>query len=304
MRRFHRKRGPTVCRTCGIKLSESAQFRQWAQCSVCYWKDRAERSQPLEDLRNRLSEVRARLDVLPREIASLEQITTEYHAKLRNQTPWWRKLAGSWVDETLRSHWNRRFVLDDELRKLKDETRNLESAIQNNKTAKKRSLEAQLARNVAEARKRTETEKHDKFCAASIENLRGEFDRKYFFVQPKDYRRGNSIDNYFRKIEEKVLGAFSHCCVFCNTSHDLTFDHYALSKNEGGNFALITADKVSIRLNIVVLCRGCNAAKSQCDYLTFFNDAQRERAASYQNVLLNILLTDKLFLGLVKKWCR
>jgi hypothetical protein len=293
-----------VCRTCGFELSQSAQFQRWTQCSVCYWKDRFERSEPLEKLRKELSEARARLQILPKQIEDHEHITKEYHAKLVNSTPWWRKMMGNWVDDTLRSHWNRRFVLDDDLRKANDEIRNLERRIESTKTAKERFLGAQMARNTAEAHRRTEAEKHERFCGASIENLRSEFDRKNFHIQPKDYRRGNSIDNYFRKIEQTILQAFNDRCVFCGTTHDLTFDHYALSKNEGGNFALITADKVSIRLNIVVLCRGCNAAKSQSNYFTFFSDTQREKAASYQRVLLEVLLNDKIFLDIIRKWSR
>jgi hypothetical protein len=43
---------------------------------------------------------------------------------------------------------------------------------------------------------------------------------------------------------------------------------------------LILADKASICLNIVVLCRGCNASKGQLSYQLCFSDAQRDRAMS------------------------
>src|SRR5205823_384163 len=128
--------------------------------------------------------------------------------------------------------------------------------------------------------------------------------RTNFYIQRYDYRRGNAIDNYFRRIEDAVFTAFGHSCAFCCSSPDLTFDHYGLSKNEGGNFALILADKASIRLNIVVLCRGCNAAKGQRSYQLYFSDEQRDRVTTCQRVLLESLLADEEFLRLIKKWHR
>lgn len=180
----------------------------------------------------------------------------------------------------------------------------MQIAVENARKTKKRFLEAQLAQNAAAARRQVEAEHHEKFCFASTNNLAGEFDRTKFYIQPHDYRRGNTIDNYFRRIEDTVFTAFEHSCVFCGTTHDLTFDHYGLAKNEGGNFALIHADKASIHLNIVVLCRGCNAAKGQRSYQLYFNDTQRDRAMNCQRVLLETLLRDEEFLKLLKKWHR
>src|SRR5215813_14618730 len=103
-------------------------------------------------------------------------------------------------------------------------------------------------------------------------------------------------------VSRTVFTAFEHSCVRCGTGHNLTFDHYGLAKNEGGNFALILADKASIRLNIVVLCRACNAEKGQRSYQLYFSDAQRDRAMGCQRVLLDSLLCDEEFLKLIKKW--
>jgi hypothetical protein len=65
---------------------------------------------------------------------------------------------------------------------------------------------------------------------------------------------------------------------------------------------LITSDRTSIRVNIVVLCRGCNAAKGQRGHMWYFSDSQREVASKCQRVLLDTLLGDEQFLKLVKKW--
>jgi hypothetical protein len=260
---------------------------------------------PFEWYRKRRGEIRTRLEALPKEIAEVEGVYQEHLKVLDNQPfSWWNKLTGNRMDATLKSHWDRRSALQEELRKLQVEASNLERAVQDARTIKKRFMDARLARNAAEERKRVQAGIHEKLCDSARDNLSGEFSRANFFIQVKDYRRGNAVDNYFRKIEEQVFQCFNHCCVFCGNSDKLTFDHYGISKNEGGNFALITSDKISIRLNIVVLCRSCNAAKSQGGHLTFFNDEQRDRAVSCQRTLLDILLSDKLFLKLIDKWSR
>jgi 5-methylcytosine-specific restriction endonuclease McrA len=300
-----------VCRSCGIELTKGAQFNRWTQCSVCYWRDRMQRQQPIEVLLNRRSDVRVRLDSLPNEIKRHELALSERIKTLESQAPWWRKVSNAAVgtscfsseaSSTLGPHRERLSILRADLRALEQEHSDLDRAIEAAKKAKKRFLNAQLARNAADARKQIQAEEHEKFCNSSTDNLQGEFDRKNFHIQVKDYRRGNAIDNYFRNIEGTVLGAFNRCCVFCGTVHDLTFDHYGLSKNEGGNFVLVSADKASIRVNIVVLCRACNSAKGDRGYLFYFSDMQRARALSCQRALLDILLADQQFLKLVKKW--
>jgi hypothetical protein len=300
MRRFNRRHEPGVCRGCGIALGKNGGW----ECSVCYWTGRMARQQPIEELRKRHFDIRVRLEALPKEIEGLKQVLLQYREALKRRAHWWRKLTGTWIDGTLRSYQERKFILEAELSKLEREDSSLERTIKEAEYAKKRFREAKRGRKVADAQKRAEAEKHENFCNSSIKNLQAEFDRKNFHIRPEDYRRGNPIDNHFHKIENTVFGAFNHCCVFCGASDDLTFDHYALSKNEGGNFVLIMADKTSVRLNIVVLCRSCNASKAQTGHLLHFDDAQRERAESCQHALLAHLLRDSQFLKLIKKWSR
>jgi hypothetical protein len=147
-------------------------------------------------------------------------------------------------------------------------------------------------------------QEYERFCAEAHHNLEREFERTQFFIQPRDYKRGNAIDNYFRnKISDIVIAAFGNRCALCGDHDFLTFDHYGLPKNEGGNFVLILADKSSFRVNVAVLCRSCNAMKGQSAHSFNFDDAQQEQVKAGQKVLLEALLRDKKFLSLLKQWC-
>src|SRR5208282_2436268 len=130
-------------------------------------------------------------------------------------------------------------------------------------------------------------------------------DRTLYFVQPKDYRRGNVIDNYIRSsFAASVLTAFDNACAFCKCNHDLTFDHYGLTKNEGGNFILIAKDKKAIKINLVVLCRGCNSMKGQQVYSTFFDENMRRALRTHQERLLAVVLEDANLMKLIQKWVK
>ena len=300
----YRKR-QIMCRSCGADITEHAQYnRRWTQCSVCYWKGRLDHQKPLEDVLRRRSDVRGRLEALRAEIQRTEATIKHHAANPPVRFPWWRKLLGTPRDEVLDGHRQRSWELQADLRRLEDEQSRLEMQLQNAKKVKKRFLDAQVARNAAEAKNRLKAQEHERFCSEAFSNLDGKFERTQFFIQPRDYRRGNAIDNYFRnELSDVVIAAFGHCCVFCGARDDLTFDHYGLPKNEGGNFVLILADKASIRVNIVVLCRGCNAVKGQKSHSFHFSDAQQEQATACQRALLESLLRDHKFLSLIKKWC-
>lgn len=163
-------------------------------------------------------------------------------------------------------------------------------------------IKAQIIKNAQEAETRAKHDEQQGQRADSFRNLENDYDRHQFCIVPTDYRRGNGIDNYFRKgLLSKVLAAFNHACVFCGSPENLTLDHYGLSKNEGGNFALRTVDKVSIRPNVIVLCRYCNSAKGQIKPDSFFSAEQRQRILSCHRSLLAVLLQDKLLLKLLNK---
>ncbi len=163
-------------------------------------------------------------------------------------------------------------------------------------------IKAQILKNAREAETLAKNEEQQRQRADSFRNLETDYDRHQFCIVTTDYRRGNGIDNYFRKgLLNKVLAAFNHACVLCGSPENLTLDHYGLSKNEGGNFALRTADKASIRPNGIVLCRFCNSAKGQIRPESFFSAEQREHILSCHRSLLEVLLQDKLLLKLLSK---
>lgn len=296
------------CRDCGIDITEHVRYnRGWTQCSHCYWKSRLGRQKPLEELRRRHAEIRAQLKALPAEIEQTRAAIKHRTADLAAKTPWWRKLLGELLgtsDQVLSGHWQRLHALEVDLRHLEHEHSQIGHRIQERNKVKKRFLEAQVARTAAEAKKRLKAQEHERFCADALANLGREFERTQFYIQNRDYKRGNAIDNYFRKaLPDVVIAAFEHRCVFCNARDDLTFDHYGLAKNEGGNFVLILADKASIRLNIVVLCRGCNAMKGERSYSTYFSVAQQAQVTACQKTLFESLLRDQEFLDRIKRWC-
>lgn len=264
-----------------------------------------ERLEPLEDLLRRHGNIQTRMAALQGEIARTRTKIDQHTSELIANARWWQKLLGPPKDAFLDGHYRSLFTLQTEQRDLEEEQSRLEMAIRNAKKVRKRYLDSQIAANASQARRELKLKDHEKFCLASIADLDSEFDRTRYIIQHKDYRRGNPVDNYFRNaLPDKVLAAFENSCAFCGGHSDLTFDHYGIPKNEGGNFALISSDKSSIRLNIVVLCRGCNAAKGQCHFMIFFNPVQKERIEFHQKRLLETLLADEGFLALVRKWTR
>ena len=223
--------------------------------------------------------------------------------KLHAEAKWWQKLIGHPSDQQLGELQRTLLARQQELQESERKHSQLETAIENAKKTKKRFLQAQIARNATEAKNQSDAQRHEAFRSQSAVSLGKEFDRSDFRIHKDDYRRGNQIDNYFRNhVCEIIFSAFNKACAFCGATHDLTFDHYALPKNEGGNFVLISTDGTSIRVNIVVLCRGCNGAKGQSRYFEYFSETQRATAHAAQQKILNHLMSDGKFLKLIKKW--
>lgn len=300
----YRREDHIACRTCGADITDHARYnRGWTQCPVCYWKSQLDRQKPLGEILSRRIEVRNRLEALPAEIKQMESTIERYTAEREAKFSWWRRFLGVPRDDVLDSYWGRLVALRGDLQNLERELSHFEGELAHAKHVKKKFLEAQIADRAASVRKRQLLKDHEKFCADALANLEREFDRSQFYIQTRDYKRGNKIDNYFRnEIPDVVMAAFGHSCVICGARDNITFDHYGLPKNEGGNFALILADRSSFRLNIVVLCRGCNAMKGERAHSFYLSDAQLEQANAYQKVLLERLLQEERFFALIKKW--
>ena len=136
------------------------------------------------------------------------------------------------------------------------------------------------------------------------ESLRSKgFDRSQFLIKDRDYRRGNAVDNHFRgHAAELVLTAFDRCCFVCRKDSDLTFDHYAITKNEGGNFILYEVSSQIVRLNILVLCRACNSKKGESTPVDFLVPREREKLVAIHRRLLADLLSDARTREVLSKW--
>jgi len=65
---------------------------------------------------------------------------------------------------------------------------------------------------------------------------------------------------------------------------------------------LYVRDTASIKLNIVVLCRSCNAAKGERPFDRFFTEDEIARALDYQHDLLDIILNNDATMDIVRKW--
>jgi len=309
------------CRTCGtdIDITEHDRYyRSYTHCSVCYWKDLLDRQKkmPLEDLMRQRSEIRGQIESVTAKLQRLEA-DIKHHIDKHPvvMVPWWRTLHGgicdigkkvALPDKIIDGMRLRLGVPREELYNLVKKESQLKGEISRAKSAKvkKKFIEAVASRNATEEKRRLKAQEHERFCSETFHNLDRQFERTQFFIQPRDYRRGNAIDNYFRNnISDVVIAAFGNRCVFCGDHEDLTLDHYGLPKNEGGNFVLILADKSSFRVNVAVLCRSCNAMKGQIVHSFHLDDAQQEQAKASQRVLLETLLRDKRFISLLKKWC-
>lgn len=286
-------------------------------CDVCYLKDclNEKKKLPLEDYMKQRSEIRNQIKSITAQVKSLEADIKQHidkHPVI--MVPWWRTMHGgifdigkkvALPDKVLEGKKMRMQLSLNNREDLKQEESKLDSKINYAKVdwIDKALIKAIADQKAAQQRLRLGAQEYERFCAEAKHNLEREFERTQFFIQPRDYRRGNAIDNYFRnRISDLVIAAFGNRCVLCGDQDYLTFDHYGLSKNEGGNFILISSDKSSFRVNVAVLCRSCNAMKGQSAHSFYFNDEQQEQVKAGQRKLLDALLHDKKFLFLFKKW--
>lgn len=296
---------PRLCRTCGTDITAHARYSRWTECSVCYWKHRYESCESIPNLQRKRIEIQQRLIVLDSEVPKAKQALDDYSARLDAATHWIKRLFGPPTDSTLDAYKKQYHTVWLEQSTLRSKLNHIPFAIERARTMKKRFTEAQLARTAADRRQKQEHQEQAEFADRSADSLANPFDRSRLHIQAKDYRRGNAIDNYCRKIlEGSILAAFDHCCTFCGCDDDLTFDHYGITKNEGGNFILLSADKQSLRINLVVLCRACNSMKAQRLHHHFFTEEQQRAILAYQQRFLSTVLNDGHFMKLINKWGR
>jgi len=173
--------------------------------------------------------------------------------------------------------------------------------------AARRLRDASEAKARSVARCRALQEKRKQTSAAFAEKSRSvtpdRYGRELFRIRKKDYKRGNPLDNHFRKaLLGEVFGAFRSRCLVCHSARDLTLDHFVIPVNEGGNFVLLLADGTGIRMNLVLLCRSCNSSKGESHYGQFFSPEQLHDAEVYQSCLLEAVLGNEEAMGVIRSW--
>ena len=99
--------------------------------------------------------------------------------------------------------------------------------------------------------------------------------REHYVISNSDYKRGNPIERKYRKhFLLKLLDLFDNQCAKCNDQDNgLDLDHFVFSKNEGGNFAMLTKDGHYVN-NAIPLCQSCNRSKSDVHYKEFFTGGE------------------------------
>ena len=114
--------------------------------------------------------------------------------------------------------------------------------------------------------KRVEKEHLEKIKSSGFSH-----DRTHYIFMKDDYRRGNPIENYYRKkYFMTVLEHYHNKCAKCSSNQAVCLDHFVFSKNEGGNFVLNSVEGYFIN-NAIPLCQSCNSKKSDLSYLDFFS---------------------------------
>lgn len=297
-----------LCRTCGVDITSHAKYMRWTQCSYCYWKDRLEKLPRISNLLEQRAAIEARHSSVNQRLKETEAEAVQYQNNLKSTSLFWRILfAIGMQDKTLRELQKSSTLLRCDAyslqRQLESNQSSIELAKKSAKHIRKRFTESSKYREAWQRRNIEETTKRRIFQESCLEEYESDYQRDYFRFRKKDYKRGNALDNYFRnRIFEKVVEVFNNACVFCESKNNLTLDHYAIPKNEGGNFVLWVEKNGSLKLNLIVLCRSCNAAKGERPYLDFFNAQNLEVFKEYHRKLLELILNDSDCLKVIKKW--
>jgi 5-methylcytosine-specific restriction endonuclease McrA len=100
-------------------------------------------------------------------------------------------------------------------------------------------------------------------------------ERADYIIKKEDYKRGNKIENEYRKkYSLQLLNLFNNKCAKCGSiDNGFDLDHFVLSKNEGGNFILLHKDGHRVN-NAIPLCQTCNRVKGDRSYKDFFNEEE------------------------------
>ncbi len=279
-----------------------------AECYHCHLKRLSEDFGPPEQLQILLQLrgiIRSKQADTETAIKQAKAERTCLVAQLLGRQPWWKKWLHSVpTDESLDTLVARILRLEQELRNLISESQHTKRGIESARRTRKQFDVASRNRALLSRHQGRVEETRDRFDA-SCRTISITIDRSKLNIRKQDYKRGNRLDNHFRNdIATNVMAAFENKCLHCGGNSDLTLDHFALPKNEGGNFVLWVKDDGTIRLNVVVLCRSCNSAKGELSHIDFFAPEKQSQAIACQGRLLEFVLASEPTLRVIKRWYR
>lgn len=141
--------------------------------------------------------------------------------------------------------------------------------------AKMEKKRAEIEKNRKEAQRRAEEEKRlaEEEFQRKISIVRISDDRNDYIISKEDYKRGNPVDNDYRKTWFlTLLKIYDNKCANCgDSSNGCDLDHFVFAKNEGGNFIMKHRDGYFVN-NAIPLCQNCNRSKGDQDYNNFFSE--------------------------------
>lgn len=141
--------------------------------------------------------------------------------------------------------------------------------------AKMEKKRAEIEKKCKEAQRRAEEEKRlaEEEFQRKISIVRISDDRNDYIISKEDYKRGNPVDNDYRKTWFlTLLKIYDNKCANCgDSSNGCDLDHFVFAKNEGGNFIMKHRDGYFVN-NAIPLCQNCNRSKGDQDYNNFFSE--------------------------------
>jgi hypothetical protein len=151
--------------------------------------------------------------------------------------------------------------------------------------------------------KKRENKENEFYKQTIIDSQSIEYDRSLYIIRNKDYKRGNKIENYFYNILYSLIcDTFENKCIHCESKTELTLDHFAIPKNEGGNFVLMNKNDSSIKINVILLCKYCNSSKGEKNYLIYFTEKEIVNILHYHTILVKEILKNEKTMREIKRW--
>lgn len=122
-------------------------------------------------------------------------------------------------------------------------------------------------------------------------------DPSEFIIEPRDYKRNNSDERYYRnRWMLTLLRVYDCACAMCGSDRDgLELDHFWLPKSKGGNFILRSALTGSRVNNAVPLCVQCNRKKIDNEPILTIH--QHNRIAIANTEMTSLICERPIILG-------